>query len=269
MRALLPHLLLAMTALCGAPAARAELDRTHAAWTALLAKHVDLQDAQGRASRVDYAGFARDRGALRAYRGALARVTRDEFAALPRADQIAFWINAYNAATVELILSEYPKYASIRDYGSLLRSPWRKPFVRLLGETLSLDEIEHERLRGPRGYREPRIHFAVNCASIGCPMLREEAYTGAKLDAQLEEQTVRFLSDRTRNAARPEAGALELSPIFDWYGDDFAGGDLPRFLARYAAVLVRDERKGRRFAEREWKIEFGDYDWRLNDVKPR
>ncbi|HEU4427753.1 MAG TPA: DUF547 domain-containing protein [Myxococcota bacterium] len=267
MARLLPHLLLAMTTLVASQAAHAELDRAHAAWTALLAKHVKLEDARGRASRVDYAAFAQDRAALRAYLDSLARVTPGEFSALPRAEQIAYWINAYNAATVELILGEYPKHASIRDYGSLLRSPWQRPFVRLLGETLSLDEIEHERLRGPRGYREPRIHFAVNCASIGCPMLREEAYTGAKLEAQLEEQTVRFLADRTRNRADSGAGVLELSPIFDWYRDDFAGGDLPRFLARYAGALVPDEQERRRFAAREWDVEFGDYDWRLNDVK--
>jgi hypothetical protein len=263
----LPRLLLALTALLASVPAHAELDRTHAAWTALLAKHVTLEDPDGRTSRVDYAAFARDRAALRGYLAALARVTSAEFAALPRTDRIAFWINAYNAATVELILSEYPKHGSIRDYGSLLRGPWKKPFVRLLGETLTLDEIEHERLRGPRGYGEPRIHFAVNCASIGCPMLREEAYTGAKLEAQLEQQTVRFLSDRSRNRADAGSGVLVLSPIFDWYREDFAGGDLPRFLARYASALGVDEPGRRRFAEREWNIAFGEYDWRLNDVK--
>jgi len=265
----LPHLLIALSALLASPAAHAAADRTHAAWTALLAKHVKLEDTEGHASRVDYAAFARDRAALRAYLGELARVTPLEFAALPRADRIAFWINAYNAATVELILGEYPKHASIRDYGSLLRSPWKRPFVRLLGETLTLDQIEHERLRGAHGYGEPRVHFALNCASIGCPMLREEAYTGAKLEVQLDEQSVRFLSDRTRNRADPDSGELVLSPIFDWYRDDFAGGDLPRFLARFAAALVLDERERRRFAEREWDIELGDYDWRLNDVARR
>ena len=177
MRALLLQLLLVTTPLLAPPAARAELDRTHAAWSALLRKHVVLQDARGSASRVAYAGFARDRAALGAYLAALARVTPTEFAALPRAEQMAFLINAYNAATVELILTQYPKHASIKDYGSLFRSAWQKPFVRLLGATLTLDQIEHERLRGKRGYGEPRIHFAVNCASIGCPMLREEAYT--------------------------------------------------------------------------------------------
>jgi hypothetical protein len=254
----LPQLLLAMT-LLSSPAL-AELDRTHAAWSALLAKHVRLADARRTASRVDYAGFARDRAQLRGYLGSLARVTPAEFAALARADQIALLSNAYNAATIELILTEYPKHASIKDYGSLFRSAWQKPFVRLLGETLTLDQIEHQRLRGKRGYREPRVHFALNCASIGCPMLREEAYVGARLEAQLEEQTRRFLSDRARNRFDAERG-LALSSIFSWYRGDFAEGDLARFLAPYASALGASPRQ-----LADARIEFLEYDWRLNDA---
>jgi len=260
------QLLLAMTALFSPPATHAAPDRTHADWSALLAKHVRLQDAGGRASRVDYAGFARDRAALGAYLAQLARVTPAEFAALPRADQMALLINAYNAATIELILTEYPKYASIKDYGSLFRSAWQKPFVSLLGEMLSLDQIEHGRLRGMRGYGEPRVHFAVNCASISCPMLREEAYVGARLDAQLEEQAIRFLSDRTRNRFEPAARRLALSAIFDWYGGDFAGGDVLRFLARYEGELGASPGE---LARGRADLEFLDYDWRLNDVRTR
>jgi hypothetical protein len=261
MRRTLLHIFCALT-LLSSPAS-AELDRAHAAWSALLARHVKRLDARGTASRVDYAGFARDRAGLRAVLDGFAHVTPAELAALPRADQMALWINAYNAGTVELILSEYPRHASIKDYGSLLRSAWQKPFVRLLGETLTLDQIEHERLRGKRGYGDARVHFAVNCASIGCPMLREEAYVGARLEAQLEEQTRRFLSDRARNRFDAERG-LALSPIFDWYGSDFAGGDLARFLAPYAAAL------GATPAQlADARVEFLDYDWRLNDVKAR
>jgi hypothetical protein len=262
---LLPCLLaLAMTLPLSPSAARANFDLTHAAWSALLRAHVKLQDVRGTASRVDYAGFARERRALGAYLAQLAEVTPAQFDALPRADRIAFLINAYNAATIELILTEYPKRASIQDYGSLLRSAWQRPFVRLLGETLTLDQIEHERLRGKRGYGEPRVHFALNCASLGCPMLREEAYVGARLEAQLEQQAVRFLSDRARN--RIEGGALALSPIFDWYRDDFSGGDLPRFLARYAGALGADPAA---LAAGRVEIAFLDYDWRLNDVETR
>ncbi len=264
MRRVLLHLLLTVTALLAAPSAHAELDRSHLAWTALLRAHVKLQDARGSASRVDYEAFARDRAALGTVLEQLARVTPAELAALPRADQMAFWINAYNAATIELILSEYPKHESIKDYGSLLRSAWQKPFVRLLGETLTLDQIEHERLRGKRGFGEPRVHFAVNCASLGCPMLREEAYVGDRLEAQLAAQTLRFLSDPTRNRFDAAHNTLRLSAIFDWYGDDFAHGELPRFLAPYAAALgARPE------ALPSARVSFANYDWRLNDVKTR
>lgn len=263
MRELLAAWMLLMIPVLTPLRAHAEFDRTHAAWSALLAKHVKLADARGSASRVDYAGFARERAALEAYLGQLARVTPAQFAALPREDQIALLVNAYNAGTVALILSEYPRHASIKDYGSLLRSAWQRPFVRLLGQTLTLDQIEHERLRGARGYGEPRVHFAVNCASIGCPMLREEAYVGARLDAQLEQQAVRFLSDRTRNRWDPRTRTLQLSAIFDWYGDDFSSGDVPRFLARYAAALGADAAV---LSQPGTDVDFLDYDWRLNDV---
>jgi hypothetical protein len=264
-RAALP-IVLAMSVLLSPLAARAALDRAHTAWSALLARHVKLADPAGHASRVDYADFARDREALRAYLRSLAQVTPGELAALPRADQMAFWINAYNAATIELVLGEYPQHASIRDYGSLFRSAWQRRFVSLLGETLTLDEIEHERLRGARGFGEPRVHFALNCASLGCPMLREEAYTGARLEAQLEAQALRFLSDASRNRYDPSTHTLALSQIFRWYAQDFANGDVQRFLARYATAL------GAPRAELEvgrCRVVFLEYDWRLNDVRPR
>jgi hypothetical protein len=267
MRAALRLCVLAMTILQAAPAAHAALDPKHAAWTALLAKHVRLLDARGSASRVDYTGFARDRAALQAYLAQLAQTPPAELARLPRPDQIAFLINAYNAATIELILGEYPRRASIRDYGSLFRSAWQRPFVRLLGETLTLDQIEHERLRGPRGFAEPRVHFALNCASIGCPMLREEAYVGARLEAQLDEQAVRFLSDRSRNRYTRERG-LELSKIFDWYEEDFGpSGPASWVLARYADAVVDDpeQRSALRHAVRKPAWSTLDYDWRLND----
>jgi hypothetical protein len=257
---------LALSTVVAGGAAHAELDRAHGAWSALLARHVKLSDPRGSASRVDYAGFARERAVLQRYLAQLARTSADEIAALPRADRIAFWINAYNAATVELILGEYPKHASIRDYGSLLRSPWQRPFVRLGGETLTLDQIEHERLRGPRGFGEPRIHFAVNCASLGCPMLREEAYLGARLEAQLAEQALRFLSDRTRNRWNAQRGRFELSAIFDWYAEDFARGDVRAFLRPYATALGAPPSA---FAGRGAPISHLDYDWRLNDAQTR
>jgi len=248
--------------LCLALAARPALgfDHAHAAWSALLKAHVVLLDG-GKASRVSYADMARDRDALKRYLQALSDVAAAEFERWPRAEQMAFLINAYNAFTVEKILTRYPKVSSIWDFGRLFGNPFKEEFFSLLGRHASLDWIEHEMLR-PR-YREPRVHFALNCASVGCPMLREEAYVGARLEAQLEEQAVRFLSDRSRNRYRK--GRLEVSKLFDWYGEDFE--PRARYFARYAAALSDDAAARARIAAGGVALAFLDYDWTLNDSR--
>ena len=173
-------------------------DHSHQAWDALVKKHV-LPVSGGNASQVRYAEFAKDRAALKGNLDALSGVAEAEFKGWSKPQQMAFLINAYNAFTVELILANYP-VKSIRDIGSEpFSNRWKKKFFRLFGRDSYLDQIEHEILRKPGNYDEPRVHFAVNCASIGCPMLREEAYVAGRLEAQLEEQTRRFLSDRSRN----------------------------------------------------------------------
>lgn len=238
----------------------------HTAWDGLLRAHVVTLPG-GHATRVDYAGMRLADRRLAAYLAHLARVSRAEFDAWSPDEQLAFLINAYNAATVQLITAGPPELGSIKELGSLLRSPWKKVFVALLDEQRSLDEIEHGLIRGSGRYPDPRIHFAVNCASIGCPPLREEAYRGASLDAQLEDQTQRFLADRARNRARAEA--LELSPVFDWYADDFAQGwrgqpDLRAFLAHYAAALGLDAAAAADLRAGRLELDFLDYDWALN-----
>jgi hypothetical protein len=221
----------------------------HEAWNVLLKRHVLLLDG-GKASQVRYDGMARDRAALRAYLGALSKVAEKEFDAWPRDEQMAFLINAYNAFTVEKILTRYPDLRSIWDFGRVFGNPFKDEFFTLLGRRMSLDGIEHGILR--KRYREPRVHFAVNCASVGCPMLREEAYAAERLGAQLEEQAVRFLSDRSRN--RFASGRLEVSKIFDWFKEDFEPREA--FFARYAAALGAP---GGAFP-----VTFLDYDWSLN-----
>lgn len=118
----------------------------------------------------------------------MSRVDQLEFDQWSTRQQLAFLINAYNAWTVELILEKWPDIDSIKDLGGIFSSPWRKEFISLLGEKRSLDNIEHDLIRGSGRYQDPRIHFAVNCASIGCPALRAEAYTGAKINQQLDQQ---------------------------------------------------------------------------------
>jgi hypothetical protein len=255
------------------PARAQALDHSHAAWTALLKRHVVLLRG-GQASQLRYAGMAADRSALQAYLASLSAVDAAAFAGFGKAQQMAFLINAYNAFTVELVLTRYPQLKSIKNLGSLLSNPWKPKWIALLGQTLSLDDIEHGRLRERGRYDDPRIHFAVNCASIGCPMLREEAFVADRLDAQLAEQTRRFLADRTRNRWDAARGRLMVSKIFDWYGGDFKLGhqgiaSLQGFLAAHADLLADAPAERARIRDPQVDIGFLDYDWALNDAPPR
>jgi hypothetical protein len=199
-------------------------------------------------------------------------VTRAEFDAFSRDQQLAFLINAYNAFTVELILTEYPDVSSIKDLGSLFSLPWKKKFFILLGESQNLDGIEHDLIRGSGRYNEPLIHFAVNCASIGCPALLDEAFVADKLDQQLLESTERFLNDRSRNRFDASTGTLEISSLFDWYAEDFAQGwrgydSLHDFFRTHADWNADDADSVESLRGGELRIEFLDYDWNLNSLK--
>ncbi|MBI1396256.1 MAG: DUF547 domain-containing protein [Betaproteobacteria bacterium] len=249
--------------------AASAFDHSHAAWTALLKKHVVLLDG-GNASRVDYYGFATDMPALQRYLDSLTAVSRSEYDGWTKPQRLAFLINAYNAFTIDKVLMRYPDLESIRDFGRFFGNPWKDRFFTLFGESENLDGIEQGLIRAPGVFDEPRIHFAVNCASIGCPMLREEAYVAARLDAQLEEQTRRFLSDRSRNRYRD--GRLEVSKIFDWYAKDFEAGhhgitSVRQFLARYADLLADSDAGRAAVRAQKAEIDYLDYDWSLNDVK--
>ena len=241
----------------------------HSQWDALAKANV-VNINQGASTQVNYSAFKKQRAELKAYLSALSKVSQKQFDALPKQEQLAFLINAYNAWTVELILTKYPDLESIRDLGSLFSSPWKKEFIPLLGATVSLDHIEHELIRGSRRYNEPRIHFAVNCASVGCPALRAEAYTGEKIEAQLEQQTHQFLADASRN--RFEDGELKLSSIFKWYRGDFEEGwrgadSLHGFIALYTKPLNVPASAVQKLKSEDIDIDFLDYDWRLNDTQ--
>ena len=247
----------------------ASFDQTHSAWSELLSRHVQW-NAEGTTSTVDYAGFAHDSSALEAYLDTLSKIDRGTFDAWKPSDRRAFLINAYNAATVKLILSRYPKLDSIKDLGGVFSSPWKKEFVDLLGERRSLDSIEHNLLRGAKDYRDPRIHFAVNCASIGCPALRPEAFVGARLNPQLQDQTSRFLRDRSRNFYDAKAIKLKISSIFDWYAKDFdsLAGGVNVFLADHADALGLDAATRKHLRKGDIPLTYTDYDWKLNSPKP-
>ena len=187
-------------------------DHRHVEWSALLKQHVALI-GNGNASQVNYAGVKTDRAALKKYLDALSAVSEADYRRWSKPQQLAFLINAYNAFTVELILTRYPDLKSIKDLGSVLQSPWKKTFFTLLGKERSLDDVEHGMIRAPGAFDELRIHAAVNCASIGCPMLRDEAFAADRLDAQLEDGMRRFLADRTRNRFDAAGNTLSVSKI--------------------------------------------------------
>jgi len=255
-----------LVALLACGSALAQFDHGYAAWDALLKKHVRwLPD--NRQSRVDYAGFRGERAALKEVLQRLAGVPAAEFEGWTRAQQMAFLVNAYNAFTVDLVLERYPDVKSIKDFGSILQSPWRRKFFTLLNAPRHLDWIEHEQLRARFG--DWRVHAAVNCASIGCPALRPEAFTAAQLDIQLDDGMLRFMSDRTRNRARD--GRLEVSAIFKWFREDFEKGQrgvwrVEDLFARYAAQLSDDPAVQAQVRAKTMPVSYLDYDWSLNTL---
>lgn len=238
----------------------------HAAWDGLLKRNV-VAVRGGVASQVRYDGMARDRAALKSYLAGAGKVSRATFDGWSKPDQLAFLINVYNAATVELILTAYPNVKSIKDLGTLFQGPWAKPFISLFGETISLDAIEHGMIRGSGRYNDPRIHFAVNCASIGCPALGRAAFRGATLDAQLDAAAKGFLGDHTRN--RVQGDGVAVSSIFKWYRGDFEKGwrgakTLPAFFALYADSLGLSPAAAAKAKTGQLSVSFLDYNWQLN-----
>ncbi len=270
---MMKKLFLAFAAMLFASIASAQsFDHSHAAFSSLLKKYVVVIDG-GKASKVKYAELKKDQPQLKTYLDSLSKVTEAEFNAWTKPQQMAFLINAYNGFTLELILQNYP-VKSIKDIGGAFDNRWKRKFFRLLGQDGFLDKIEHETLRKPGAYNEVRVHYAVNCASIGCPPLREEAFVADKLAVQLEEQAVRFLSDRSRN--RYTNGKLEVSMIFNWFKEDWASGytgfdgktpaikSREDYFARYAKQLADSPADRQKIAEGKAPISNLDYDWNLN-----
>lgn len=226
----------------------------HADFDRLLRQHVNDQGL------VDYDAFASS-STFDAYLDQLARTDPQRLA---RADQLALWINAYNAYTIALI-NRHGERRSIRNINRTLglirgKGPWAERMAVVGGREYTLDEIEHEIIR-PQ-FAEPRIHFALVCAAIGCPPLRQEAYTGGRLNEQLDDQARRFLrGSPDKNRVDVAARVVTLSRIFDWYGSDFGASpaEIGRYLSRYFDGAERELlRSG------EFRLRFSDYDWSLN-----
>jgi len=219
----------------------------HGLYRELLAAHV-------KDGRVDYRTFKKEEKKLDTYLQLLDETNPDT---LSRNEQYAFYINAYNAYTIKLILKHYPGIHSIKDIGSWWSSPWKIKFCKIGGKAYTLDEIEHTILR-PR-FNDPRVHFAINCASMGCPPLIPEPYRGSILDQQLDTSTRAFLNDSRWN--RLEGNTLYVSKIFKWFKDDFEG-DIVNFFSKY---LQEDMRKLFLANREQISVEYLNYDWSLNE----
>ena len=262
---------LAIFAALVASTAFAQFDQSHKAFDDLLKKHVTYISS-GNASQISYAGVLRDHAALTAYLDSVSAVTEATYKGWNKSQQLAFLINAYNAYTIELILTKYPNLKSIRDLGGAFSKPWGIKFFKLFGKEMTLDGIEHDMIRAEGVFNDPRIHVGVVCASIGCPMLRNEAFTADKVDAQLEDGMQRFLSDKSRNRYNTDKKTLEVSKIFDWYKKDFTKGykgfsSLEAALGKYADKLSTDTAAQAEIKTGKVAITYLDYDWNLNDKK--
>ena len=222
-------------------------DQTHQGLTTVLGEYV----IEG---SVDYKGLKTDPSGLKQYLTQTSSVTKNEFNNWSKNDQLAFLINVYNAETLDLIIENYP-VKSIKDIDKDSGGPWEQPYVDLFGDKITLNALEHEVIRVE--YPEPRVHFALVCAAKGCPVLIKEAYTGTNLENQLETQTKIFLSDSDKNSIDTENKLLQLSPLFDWFSEDFIkqSGSVIDYVNPYFGGK----------AAPDFKIEYTFYDWDLND----
>jgi hypothetical protein len=222
---------------------------SHQIWNQLVKVHVKPD------GMVDYRGFIRDKPKLEQYLKLLSDNAPDR-KTWSKNQQLAYWINAYNAFTVKLIVDNYP-VKSIRDLGPELKIPlikdvWHYKFFKIGGVESSLDEIEHSILR--KEFDEPRIHFAINCASVSCPPLLNEAFTAENIEAQLSKVATTFINDPSRNKISPDQA--QISSIFSWFKGDFTkNGSLIDFLNKYSKVKLKPTAK----------ISHLDYNWNLNE----
>jgi len=237
------------------PAARTTID--HAVWGDFLSAHLVI-GADG-INRVNYRGVSTQRRSeLTAYLDELQRVAIDRYA---RPEQFAFWVNLYNALTVRVVLDHYP-VASIRDIdlggGFFADGPWQRKLVTVEANELSLDDIEHRILRPI--WNDPRVHYAVSCASLGCPNLQPRAFTGENREAMLESAARAYVNHP--RGIEFVGGRLVVSSIYEWFQEDFGGSDTSviAHLTRYAdAPLAEQLRRTRRIGGNR-------YDWSLNDA---
>jgi len=244
-------------------------DHSHKVLDDLLSAHVKMS-ADKTSSRVDYKNF--DKTRLGLYLGAASSLSKKDFNAFTKDQKLAFFINTYNAFTIKLILDNYPvksiKDTGVRSFSNPLKNPWKMKFFKLFGKKTSLDQIEHVFTRGNKQLnQDPRIHFAFNCAAIGCPALSNSAWQASKIESQFDTAAKGFLKDHSRNRVNVADKTLELNDIFKWYGDDFNRGkygSLKNFLAEYADAISQNEKEKNFVLSKSFSINSTGYDWNLN-----
>jgi hypothetical protein len=231
---------------------------------------------------VNYRGLKADRKRLDTFLEGVSGLDPLIYDAWPRGEKIAFWINVYNALTLKAVITKYPIkprfFASIRFPDNSIRQiagvwdKWKHP---VMGRYMTLDEIEHGILRSK--FDEPRIHMALNCASMGCPPLAREPFRGERLDDQFAERTRLFLKDASKFRIHPSRKRIEVSPIFQWFGDDFlkayGGGERGRAGDKTECAVLTfiafhlDREAGKTLACGDYEMRFLPYDWSLNEQK--
>ena len=232
-------------------------DHEHKSFDVLLKQNVQIK---GNQSFFNYKAVKSDSSLLKAYTNELESVKKSEYKKFTKPQKLAFWINAYNAYTIEIVVKNYP-LKSIKDIGyggfNPLKTVWDRKFIKLglKKKQMSLNNIEHDTIR--KYFKEPRIHFAVNCASMGCPSLLGEAFVASKLDSQLERAAKNFLTNVDKNMYKKDSKELVLSKIFKWYGGDFKPkfGSVEGFASKYIEFPKGTD------------IEWDDYSWKLNEIK--
>jgi len=215
-------------------------------YASLLKKHVKNK-------HVNYDGFKKDEKLLDEY---LSILSHTNVKMLSKKSRFAFYINAYNAFTIKLVLTKYPGINSIKEIGSFFSNPWNKKFILLQGRIVTLDHIEHNILRPI--FKDPRVHFAINCASKSCPALRDEPYKGETLETQLNDQAEKFINDKKNTFIK--ADTLFISKIFKWFEEDFSNNPL-LFIKRY---MFKTFKKKLDSSGPDIKIDYLNYDWTLN-----
>lgn len=242
----------------------ATFDASYATYTTVLSDYVDDD-------RVDYATLKTNRAPLDTFVAQLASITAEQYDSMDTASQMSLWINAYNGITLRSIIDAYP-VGSIKDIDGV----WDKKRWSVADLQVTLDDIEHKMLRPI--FNDPRIHFAVNCASVGCPPLFHRPFLPSNVDALLDTVALNFVNDTSRTQVSIDNRLLKITSIFDWFGDDFItiygshrefSSLEPKKIAAINFVMAYydDKRADDVDPTAGWSVSYLDYDWSLNDIR--